>query len=148
MRRLACVILVDPDGRLLLQERDEHAPVDPDRWGLVGGGVEPGEDDETAAYRELEEETGVVLSPGTLTPWRAIRADVGRHGFAGDGTAYVATTTLTDADIDCHEGRRIVFVDPAEFDQMPWGCFAEDYARALVGSEEYATMLRTAGPGR
>ena len=61
MRRLACVILVDPDGRLLLQERDEDAPVDPDRWGLVGGGVEPGEDDETAAYRGLEEETGVVL---------------------------------------------------------------------------------------
>ena len=147
MRRLACVILVDPQGRLLLQERDENAPVDPDVWGLVGGGVEPGEDTEAAAYRELEEETGVVLPPGTLRRWRDITPQEVRHGFAADGAAYIAPTTLTDADIDCREGRRIVFVDPAEFDAMPWGSFAEDYARELVASEEYAA-LRGAAPGR
>ena len=27
---------------------------------------------------------------------------------------YVAPTDLTDADVVCHEGRRIVFVDPGE----------------------------------
>jgi 8-oxo-dGTP diphosphatase len=148
MRRLACVILVDPQGRLLLQERDEHAPVDPEVWGLVGGGVEPGEDTEAAAYRELEEETGLVLPPGTLRHWRDIEADECRHGFGGDGAAYVAATTLTDADIDCREGRQIVFVDPAEFDSMPWGCFAEDYARELVASEEYAALRAAAGGAR
>jgi 8-oxo-dGTP diphosphatase len=148
MRRLACVILVDPQGRLLLQERDEGAPVDPDVWGLVGGGVEPGEETEAAAYRELEEETGVVLPPGTLRHWREITADRCRHGFVGEGAAFIAATTLTDADIDCHEGRQIVFVDPAEFDSMPWGCFAEDYARELVASPEYAAMTQSAGNAR
>ena len=59
-----CVMLVDAAGRVLLQERDEHAPIDPDRWGLSGGHLEPGEDPETGAYRELEEETGVRLAPG------------------------------------------------------------------------------------
>ena len=47
------VALVDPRGWLLLQERDEHAPVDPDRWSLVGGGVEAGETLAAAASREL-----------------------------------------------------------------------------------------------
>ena len=43
MRRIAAVVLVDERGWLLLQERDEGAPVNPDEWSLVGGGVEPGE---------------------------------------------------------------------------------------------------------
>ena len=56
---LASVLLVDRRGWVLLQERDEHAPVAPNQWGLVGGHVEPGEDWEAALHRELEEETGL-----------------------------------------------------------------------------------------
>ena len=69
MRRLAVVILVDARGHVLLQERDEHAPMSPEKWGMVGGHVEDGEDFEPAAYRELEEETGVRLDGG-LRLWR------------------------------------------------------------------------------
>ena len=74
VRRFATVLLVDPRGWLLLQERDEHAPIDPERWGLVGGHVEDGEDVEHAVHRELAEETG--LPPGghrrRLTLWREL----------------------------------------------------------------------------
>ena len=55
MHRFACVLLVDQRGRLLLQERDEHPVIDPEKWGLPGGHVEDGEDYEPAAYRELQE---------------------------------------------------------------------------------------------
>jgi 8-oxo-dGTP pyrophosphatase MutT (NUDIX family) len=58
-RRIAAIVLVDPRGWLLLQERDDLAPADPDMWSMVGGGVEAGEDDLPAALRELEEETGL-----------------------------------------------------------------------------------------
>ena len=57
--RVATVILVDSRGWLLLQERDEHAPVAPNQWGLVGGHVEEGEDWDAALEREVEEETGL-----------------------------------------------------------------------------------------
>ncbi len=73
MPRFASVILVDRAGRLLLQERDEHPRIDPECWGLPGGHVEAGESDEQAAYRELAEETGVELAPGTLQRYDEFR---------------------------------------------------------------------------
>jgi 8-oxo-dGTP pyrophosphatase MutT (NUDIX family) len=108
-----CLLLVDARGHLLLQERDEHAPIDPDRWGLPGGHLEPGEDRETGAYRELEEETGVRLEPGTLQLFETFEVFHPRYGSVDRAHVYVARVDLTDEDIDCREGRRIVFVDPS-----------------------------------
>jgi 8-oxo-dGTP diphosphatase len=111
VHRFASVVLVDRQGRLLLQERDSRPRLDPDdRWGYPGGGVEPGESYEQAAYRELEEETGVRLAPGTLEL-------VGEFDFWSEPCAendhfrlYAAGTDLTA--VECHEGRQMVFVDP------------------------------------
>ncbi|WP_028644507.1 NUDIX domain-containing protein [Nocardioides sp. URHA0020] len=113
MHRFACVLLVDPRGWLLLQERDEMPVIDPEKWGLVGGHVEEGEEDEPAAYRELEEETGVRLPPGSLRHWRALPVFHEAYGTLDTTQVYVARVDLTDADIVVGEGRRIVFVDPA-----------------------------------
>ena len=62
--RFSSIALVDPRGWVLLQERDKHPVIDPEKWGFPGGGVEPGESWEDAAYRELEEETGIALGGG------------------------------------------------------------------------------------
>ncbi len=57
----ASVLLEDEDGRLLLQRRaDNHL------WGYHGGSVELDEDVETAARRELFEETGLLAKSLTL----------------------------------------------------------------------------------
>src|SRR6478609_5217750 len=102
------VTLVDPRRRVLVQERDDHAPVWPDMWCFPGGGLERGEQPADAAARELAEETGVEVAPGDL-------ADLGRFELATDrGTfdfhAFVARTTLGDQGIECHEGRQMAFV--------------------------------------
>ena len=114
-RRFSGVVLVDRRGWVLLQERDEHARIDPDCWGLVGGHVDPGEDVEAAAYRELTEETEVVASPGGLRYFAEFEVDhTEAYGTWDRMALYAAATDLTDADIVCHEGRRIVFVDPGD----------------------------------
>jgi 8-oxo-dGTP pyrophosphatase MutT (NUDIX family) len=107
-----CVILVDGVGRVLLQERDEHAPIDPERWGLSGGHLEPGEEPEAGAYREVEEETLVSLEPGTLQLFDVFRVFHPTYGSIDHVHVYVGRVDLTDDDIDCREGRRIVFVEP------------------------------------
>ncbi len=109
MPRFSAVILVDRAGRILLQERDEHAPIDPDLWGLVGGHVEPGEEHEPAAYRELAEETGIEAAAGSLELWREVQAP---HSTPDPMQVFAAATDLTDADIVVGEGRQIVFVEP------------------------------------
>ena len=119
MHRFASVALIDPRGWLLLQERDEHPDIDPECWGLPGGGLEAGETFEQAAYRELEEETGIRLDVGAMTLH-------GEHTFFSPscGTEdqfalYVAHVDLTDDDVECHEGRQMVFVDPASLGDLP-----------------------------
>lgn len=63
---IACVgaLAYDEGGRLLLVRRRNE----PGRglWALPGGRVEVGEDDDTALVREMAEETGLSVRPGTL----------------------------------------------------------------------------------
>ncbi len=44
--------------RVLLQRRDDNG-----RWGLPGGGVDPGESVRAAIVREVHEETGLDVEP-------------------------------------------------------------------------------------
>jgi len=110
MDSVALVGLFNLHGWLLLQERDEHAPVDPNKWSLVGGGVEPEETPRAAARRELAEETGVDC--GDLTALGSYLLPCAFHG-EDRVELFTARMPLTDADIDCREGRQMVFVEPS-----------------------------------
>jgi 8-oxo-dGTP pyrophosphatase MutT (NUDIX family) len=143
-----CVMLVDSRGGVLLQERDEHAPIDPDRWGLSGGHLEPGEDPESGAYREVEEETGVRLEPGTLELFDVLAVFHPNYGSVDRVHVYVARVDLTDDDIDCHEGRQIVFVDPDRargLDLTMTGVLA---VPAFLESETYRRLAGAPEPPR
>jgi 8-oxo-dGTP pyrophosphatase MutT (NUDIX family) len=76
-RPAARVLVFDPAGRLLLlQARDatsHHV-----WWVAPGGGLEAGESFETAAVREVEEETGLAIELG---PWIWTR----RHRYLFEG---------------------------------------------------------------
>lgn len=112
-RIVAAVILSDVTGRLLLQHRTDDAPVCPGKWGFPGGGVEPGEQPEAAARRELQEETGLHVEH--LTPfWTGLRPAPSGSGRSVRYHYYTAATRATQDDIVLGEGQAMLFVDPAE----------------------------------
>ncbi|WP_246142524.1 NUDIX domain-containing protein [Nocardioides rubriscoriae] len=147
MPSFACVVLVDRRGWVLLQERDEHAPIDPECWGMSGGHVEDGESPEAAAYRELREETGLDLPPGTLRHHTTLHVFHEHHGTTDPVDVYVAGVDLTDADVVCHEGRRIVFVDPATIGDLPLTHSAAQALPGLLDTDAHRE-LRWAAHGR
>jgi len=143
LRRYSVIVLVDRRGRLLLQERDEHAPIAPDKWSLVGGHVDSGEDFEPAAYRELAEETGLRWTSGLSLAYDGILPLEGAREGA-HFTLWVAGADLTDDDIVCGEGRQIVFVDPADALELDLAETAAVLLPMLLASEHYERLV--AGP--
>ena len=81
-RRAARVLLVDPDGRVLLQNCcDPAAPAAGSWWNTTGGGVDEGESPSQAAVRELHEETG--LQVGTADLGEVVHRRVTEFTFGG-----------------------------------------------------------------
>lgn len=147
VHRFASVVLVDGRGWLLLQERDANPVIDPEKWGLVGGHVEEGEDYESAAYRELEEETGIALPPGTLRLWREIPVFHAAYGTLDTTQIWIAPTGLADDDIVVGEGRQIVFVAPEIARGLDLTTSAAQVVPSLLDSCEYELLARAGDHG-
>lgn len=63
VHRCAHVVVYHPDGRMLLQKRSDDKDIQPGKWDTaVGGHLGVGEDFETGARREMNEELGLDKS--------------------------------------------------------------------------------------
>lgn len=136
MHPIACVLLVDRAGRLLLQLRDAHAPRHPNVWGLPGGHWEPGETIDETALRELWEETG-LRPDGELRHFATQELpeiDRVKHYFCG-------ATRAGQRDVVLGEGAAIVFTTPDELlDGRPYTPGTAELLTRFLTSPEYARL--------
>lgn len=92
---VAIAILYQSD-RFLLQLRDDIPTIAwPGHWAFFGGHLEPGEDPDTAVYRELEEEIGYTAPHLTLFE-RVEDETVVRHVYHGPLVVPVEQLVLTE----------------------------------------------------
>lgn len=120
------VVLFHPDGRVWYGRRAQTPG--PHNWQFPQGGVDPGEDLEAAARRELAEETGVTSAEliACTEGWIVydFPADYGgskqARGFRGQKQAWFAFRfTGDEAEIDLEQHEEV------EFDAWRWGDLAD-----------------------
>ncbi|WP_262316492.1 NUDIX hydrolase [Lacticaseibacillus parakribbianus] len=109
----SCGVLVAPDGRILLQQRNEPAA----RWGLIGGLMELGESSEQVLIREAQEECGLVLEAQALRLLGVYSGDhlsVAPNGdqFYAVSVAYVVAGVVAKPRVADGESLRLAWFEP------------------------------------
>ena len=140
MIRISVALLVDARGWVLLQERDEHAPIDP---GQVGHGRRARRGRRGLRAGGLPRARG-----GDRHPAPARRPDaVARRPEPVDArpeprhyTVWIGRTRATDADIVLGEGRQIVFVHPDDVAELDLADSCAHYLPSFLASQEYAAL--------
>ena len=140
LRRVARVVLLDPQDRILLMHGYE--PEDPaDRWWFTpGGGLEGDETREEAALRELAEETGITEVELGPVLWRRICSFPfdGRR-WDQDEWYFLARTAQTATD-----PKGLTELELRSVAGLRWWTSAElSVARETVYPTRLAELLRT-----
>lgn len=115
----AIIILTDPDGNFILQDRDDKPDIiDPDEIALFGGTIEEGETAEQAIARELMEELDAQIEPSKLEYFESFVSNDERSEIARD----VSVFSYEGLEIDLgklHEGKGVVIVKASEIETLP-----------------------------
>jgi 8-oxo-dGTP diphosphatase len=106
-------------GEYLFFLRDNKPNIpNPNKWDLLGGGMEPGETPEKAAAREVEEETNISIDEFKFILERKVRHTVGDKVYNITSYIFQAVTDAPIEKIKLFEGRRIGYYTLADMKKM------------------------------
>ncbi len=128
MRRNIRVVgaMIERDGKYLITQRPPRATL-PLLWEFPGGRVEPGETDEEALARELDEEMGITVDVGE----RVIHLEHAYEGYDIDFCVYRCTWELEPVrHIRVNDHR---WVRPEELDDYEFPAADEKTIGRLLG---------------
>lgn len=145
--RIAVVMLIDAHGRILLQLRDGNTRIDPHRWCLPGGAVEPGEDAVTAALRELFEETGLTPDGDLTLAWQGRVPSERFPGVVADCQVFLGRTAARQEDVQCNEGDAMVFTPVTRLPELDFGRAHRQILPAILASPLFAATQPPDQPG-
>ncbi len=74
--REVAVIIINEEGKILLEKRSPNKKQSPNKWALCAGHIEAGDVPEKAIVREMEEEIGARISIDDLEFIKVARRDV------------------------------------------------------------------------
>lgn len=140
VKDVVSVMLVNPQGQVLLQQRD-HTPgiLFPGHWTIFGGAVEPGESPDEAVRRELMEELELDLP---LRRWHTYTCPV--RSVPGELDVivhvYVGCTDRPVESLTLHEGMAMGYFDRESADKLNFALekgavvakFFDDHERGIV----------------
>ena len=147
VRRIAGVLLVDETGRILMQHRDTHAPISPNEWGMPGGGIEPGEEPEQAALRELLEETGLCPDGPLTLFWHGPFPSTTHPSRFNEWYVYCGPTRARQGDVVLGEGQAMVFTAPEDIPTLALSYSAVYFLPLFLAAPDYRRLCASAAPG-
>lgn len=140
-REGSCVVLIAPDGAILLQQRDDDIPpAGAGRWAIPGGGREGAESTRETALREFEEETGIALQ--RLRFFETVVGEPFR------GTQWTTHLFFADDDVPrerivVNEGMDFQYFAPGEALQLKMNPQSRGRLERFLASDKYRGTVAT-----
>jgi 8-oxo-dGTP diphosphatase len=138
------VLLIDGEGRVLLQQRDDDLPpAGYGRWAIPGGRREAGESPLETAIREFREETGLELRRLRFFETAAIQTRPGSAAFTLH--LFFADDEVDPSTIQVNEGLDFRFFAPAEAVKLSMNPGTRRMLERFLASDQYRGTVAARG---
>jgi 8-oxo-dGTP pyrophosphatase MutT (NUDIX family) len=119
-----CVIALFFNNKVLILQRGDTAPWMPNKWSLVGGVVDDGENEFETIEREVKEE--ISLSPKNIKFVKKIKTE-----DAGNIVYFIGNLDSNEIILD-YENQAYKFIEAKEIDDFDYVPYVRDFIKSLV----------------